>query len=110
MNIRLNLKFTVILLLAWLLVINNSVAASVNYCHDEAVNQDWERLANTSTEPEVKELYTLRKELCKKVESGEMELDAAIDQFESERVEKIQAIKRRRMRLEDYLDSSEPAG
>lgn len=110
MNIRLNLKFSAILILAWVLAIDSSVAASVNYCHDETVNQEWERLANTSTEPEVKELYTLRKELCNKVDAGDMELDTAIDLFESERVEKIQAIKRRRMRLEDSLDSSGSAG
>jgi hypothetical protein len=110
MNIRSILRFTATLVLASLLVIDNSVAASVNYCHDEAVNQEWERLANTSAEPEVKELYTLRKELCQKVKAGEMELDTAIDLFESERVEKIQAIKRRKMRLEDSLDSTESAG
>jgi hypothetical protein len=110
MNIRSIVKFTATLVLAWLLVIDNSVAASINYCHDEAANQEWERLANTSTEPEVKELYALRKELCNKVEAGEMELDTAIDLFESERVEKIQAIKRRKMRLEDTLDSSDSAG
>ena len=101
--------FPTMVFLSCLLVFGNTLAG-VNYCHDDSVNQDWENLANNSSEPEVKELYTLRKALCQKVDQGELELDSAIDMFESERIKKIQAIKRRKMRLDDSLSSPQPAG
>lgn len=95
-----------ILLTANLLLIPASHAASVNYCHDEQAQRDWEKLVRNDSEPEVKELYHLRKELCRKVDDGVINLDTAIEIFESERLNKIEAIKRRKMRLEEPVTSA----
>ena len=86
----------------WLSIIFLSgqiLAASKNYCHDEDANRDWEFLAHNSSEPEIKELYSLRKELCKKVDDGDLELDSAIDIFETQRLIKIDALKQRKMQI-----------
>jgi hypothetical protein len=70
-------------------------ADTVNYCHDEKVNSQWENLANSHSEPEYKELFNLRKELCNKVDRDVIDLDTAIDLFEAERAEKIEILRER---------------
>jgi len=47
----------------------------------------------------------MRKELCQKVEDGELELDAAIDIFETQRQIKIQSILQRKMRTNSAASS-----
>ena len=107
MDIQFNRQFLKTILLTLVcLNLNIALGATVNYCHDEAVNKDWERLVHNTTEPEVKELYRLRKELCSKVDSGNMELDTAIDIFENERRNKIEAIKRRKLQSEEPFQSA----
>jgi len=107
MEIRFNRQFLITILLTIVCLYHGlGLADTVNYCHDEAVNKDWEKLVHNTTEPEVKELYRLRKELCRKVDSGIMELDTAIDIFETERLNKIEAIKRRKLQTEEPFKSA----
>jgi len=80
---------------------NRALAESVNYCHDEQTNTDWEKLAHNNSEPEVKELYRLRKDLCEKIDAGDMDLDTAIDVFESQRQSKIRSLLQRKKLVND---------
>ena len=89
------------------LVLTNShaFAESVNYCHDEQTNKDWEKLAHNNSEPEIKELYRLRRDLCEKVDAGDMDLDTAIDVFESQRQSKIRSLLQRKNLINEALSS-----
>jgi exonuclease VII small subunit len=84
-----------------LIVSDISLAKSINYCQDEEVNQQWEKLADKHSEPEYKELYAFRKSLCEKIEKGALELDTAIDLFEAERTKKVERLRQRRKMLRE---------
>ena len=92
---------TAVILLNIVFLGGQSLAASKNYCHDKEANRDWENLAHNSTEPEIKELYNLRNDLCKKVDDGNLELDSAIEIFETQRQIKIEVLKQRKQRIEN---------
>jgi hypothetical protein len=94
------------ILLCVISLIGESVAATINYCHDDEVNRDWEKLVLNHKEPEIGELYRLRKDLCKKVDQGEMKLDEAIDIFETQRQIKIKVLKQRKLQIQDSSSSS----
>ena len=101
MTNRFNLYISIItILLSAIFVTGQLPAATINYCHDEEVNKDWERIANSYNEPEIKELYRLRKDLCAKVDLGEITLDEAIDTFETQRQLKIKTLKQRKQRMQ----------
>ena len=60
--------------------------ADTSYCHDVAANSDWERLVSRHEgDSDYIHLYTLRKDLCRQVDTGQISLDDAIDRFEAER-------------------------
>lgn len=91
------------LLLFNALISTSVYAETINYCHDEEVNQQWEQLASNNSEPEYKELYRLRKDLCAQIDNGEIELDDAIDIFEETRQEKIKILRERQQRLQNSI-------
>ena len=97
---------TIPIFLCALFISGQSPAASVNYCHDDEINRDWENLAHHNNEPEIKELYRLRKDLCDKIDQGEIELDDAIDIFEKQRQLKIKTLKQRKLQLESSSSSA----
>jgi hypothetical protein len=101
-----NLLLTAAILVSIVFLGVQPLAASKNYCHDEQANRDWKNLAHNSTEPEIKALYSLRNDLCKKVDNGDLELDTAIDIFETERQIKIEALKQRKLHIENEPSSS----
>jgi hypothetical protein len=69
---------------------------TTNYCHDPQTDADWERLI-TSHEGDraFTYLYSLRKDLCAKVDEGEISLGDGIKRFEDERHRVIQERLRR---------------
>ena len=96
-----NQGWSVLLLLILLGFSECGYSDTVNYCHDEAVNRQWENLANSHIEPEYKELYRFRLELCQQVDAGQISLDEAIDRFEAERARKVESL---RKKLEPLMD------
>ena len=92
-----------VLLLSSTCFSSTAIADSINYCHDEETNRQWEKLAHNNSEPEYKELYRLRKDLCTKVDKGDIELDAAIDLFEKARQEKVEILRQKIQQREESL-------
>ena len=67
------------------------IYADTSYCHDSEVNSDWERLVSRHEgDSDYTHLYTLRIDLCRQVDSGQIGLDDAIDGFEVERARVIE--------------------
>jgi len=63
-----------------------SVNATENYCHDEETNQQWNTLETMSgTHPDLVDLSKYRTELCSKVDLGELSVEQATVEFETER-------------------------
>ena len=57
-----------------------------NYCHYAKTNAHWESIAERAgNNPDVINLYSLRKDLCKPVEEGEFIVEQATIIFEKER-------------------------
>ncbi len=85
------------LLLISLTILSHSLYAdTLNYCHDNNVNKQWQQLMKTNGHhPEWQEMYRLRKQFCKQVDNNQLTVEEAIRQFETERQRVIKAFKQR---------------
>jgi hypothetical protein len=77
-----------------LLLARGALAATApeeaNYCHDPAVDAQWERmLGETPEDPIVLKLYGLRSGLCSMVDHGKISLNQATEIWERERAESV---------------------
>jgi hypothetical protein len=69
---------------------------AANYCHDPQTDADWERMITSHEgDRDFTYLYSLRKDLCTRVDEGEISLGDAIERFEEERHRVIQERMRR---------------
>jgi hypothetical protein len=80
-----------IVLCLWLCIgVPSGAAAGENYCHDEAVNAEWdELLADTPRDAIVIRLYALRQGLCGMIDRGQVGLDQATRIFELEHMKGV---------------------
>jgi hypothetical protein len=81
-------------LVAFLILVLLSVRAlatdSQNRCHDPATMADWERLLSENPrDPVVIRLYGLRRGLCSMIDDGLVELDQAIEIFNTEHAKSV---------------------
>ena len=74
------MKLAILLLLFPIL----SHAEIVSHCTPE-VDQEWDQLLLTHTDPEWRHLYKYRKDLCSQGKQGSMPKEEAIERFENER-------------------------
>ena len=85
------------LFLIILFVLSNTLvfAEIPNYCHDDATNAEWESIAKRATaNSKVMGLYKLRKDLCARVDHGELSVEEATEIFEKERERVVDSLKR----------------
>jgi hypothetical protein len=62
----------------------------VNYCHDEGVNADWEKmLADTPEDPLIIKLYGLRVGLCRMIDEGKVSLEQGIEIWNQEHAKSV---------------------
>lgn len=96
-----------LLLLPLLLVPGLATGTTVNYCHDPAVEREWSQLTDRyHSVPEWRELNRYRQRLCRRVDTGDLTVERAIDLFEAARTRKIEQL---RKRLEKLRQSPAPA-
>jgi hypothetical protein len=78
-------------IVAFLMLASSAVIAAENYCHDPAIDAEWERLISRyEGDPDFTNLYRLRKELCADVDAHRLTLPEAIKHFEGERARVIE--------------------
>ncbi|MGH8501759.1 MAG: hypothetical protein ACREVE_04675 [Gammaproteobacteria bacterium] len=96
------------ILLCALWLMSSSAPASENYCRNPAVDAEWERLlVRHEGDPAFTYLYSLRQDLCDKVDQRTITLNDAIDHFEAERQ---RVIDERQERLQERRGSAASAG
>ena len=67
---------TVLLLLSLITVI--AQGETVNYCHDEETNKNWQQLmTENGHHPEWQAMYRTRKKLCKAVDNKQLTIEEA---------------------------------
>ena len=78
------MKALIKLILAVSFFISANAFADKDYCHDAAINSEWERMIKKYPDDDmVLHLAGLREGLCNMVDRGEISRDKAIDIFES---------------------------
>ena len=62
----------------------------VNYCHDEEVNADWEKmLLDTPKDPLIIKLYGLRIGLCRMIDQGKLSLEQGAEIWNQEHAQSV---------------------
>lgn len=80
--------FALVLLLA---VSIGTASADKNYCHNPAIECQWDRLSlQHEGDGGIQYLYGLRKDICAAIDAGQMTSRQGIDRFERERQKVIQ--------------------
>ena len=75
------------LLVLWCLWTPTLATEPVNYCHKPEVDAEWAQLLmKTPRDPIVIRLYALREGPCAMIDSGQLDLETAIDVFNLEHV------------------------